>query len=189
MARHRDRRVLSGGGIVERSLVVPSGSLVERTGSCVAGHDCEPGLGVSVRSDLPLCLTHQDRGDASSSMESRDVDLFDFVVDDHDEASDGTVDDGDCCVADAFQRPCPERVFGPDLDQLLWDESKMAILPTEMPDVRDSYRILLSGAAKRHSQTARDHPTDPSGTCPDTVSTDDAEAPDEFHFGAASIQW
>ena len=112
---------------------------------------------MSVRSDLPLGLTHEDSGDASPSMESRDVDLFNLVVDDHDEARDGTVDNRNCCVADPSSRPGSERVLGPGLCQLLRDESKVAILPTEMPDVRDSYRILRSGSAERDSRPPRDH--------------------------------
>jgi len=104
-AQYRDRCARSRGGVVERSLVHPSGSLVERSSSPIAGQYREPGLGVSVRSDLPLGLTHEDSGDASPSMESRDVDLFNLVVDDHDEARDGTVDNRNCCVADPSSRP------------------------------------------------------------------------------------
>ena len=94
MAGHRNRSVLGGGVVVERSLVELSRSLVEGPGSCVAGDDCEPTLTVSVRSNLPLGLSHQGGGDARSSMEGRYVHLLHLIVDNHHEASDGSVDGG-----------------------------------------------------------------------------------------------
>ena len=60
-----------------------------------------------VRSDLPLRLIHQECGDAGPSVESRDVHLLDLVVDDHDEAGDGSVDDGHRRVVDPVRRPNP----------------------------------------------------------------------------------
>ena len=157
MGRHRDRSVFSGGGVVERSLVAPSGSFVEGAGPCVAGDYCEPRIAVSVRSDLALGLIHQDIGDSSPSMESRDVHLLDLIVNDHDEASDGSVDDGHCRVASPSRRPGPERVLSPCLDQFLRDKAEVAVLPTELPDLGDVACILRPGSAKRHSWTVRDH--------------------------------
>ncbi len=145
MAGHRDRSVLGRGGVVERPLVVPSGSLVEGPGSCVAGDDREPGPAVSVRSHLALGLIHQDGGYAGSSVKSRDVHLLDLIVNDHDEACDGLVDGGNRSVADAFRRSGPERFLDPGLDQFLWDEPDMAVLPTEMPDGGDVICILRTG--------------------------------------------
>lgn len=54
-------------------------------------------------------------------MECRDVHLLDLVVNDHDEASDGSVDGGQCRVADPFRRPDPERILCPGVDQSLRD--------------------------------------------------------------------
>ena len=42
MAGHRDRSVVRGRDVVERSFVLPPASLVERSSSRVAGHDGEP---------------------------------------------------------------------------------------------------------------------------------------------------
>ena len=157
MGGHRDPPVLSSGGVLERSLLVPSHSLIKGPGSCVAGDDCEPGLAVSVRSDLPLGLTHQNSSDASPSMESRDVHLLDLIVDDHNEASDDSGDGGHCSVPDAFRCPRPERILSPGLDQLVWNKSEVAILPTEMPDLSNVIRILCTGFTKHHSWSIRDH--------------------------------
>lgn len=70
-------------------------------------------------------------------MGSQDVHLLDLIVNDHDEASDDSVDDGHCRVADPSRRPSPGRVVSPDVDQRLRDKVEVAVLPTEMPDLGD----------------------------------------------------
>ena len=112
---------------------------------------------IEPHSDLPLGLTHEDVGDSSPTMGSGDVHLLDLVVNDHDEASDGSVDDSHCRVADPSRRPCPERVLSPDVDQFLRDKAEVAVLPTEMPDLGDVACILGPGLAQRHSRTVRNH--------------------------------
>ena len=57
MTGHHDRSVLGGGVVLERPLIVPPGSFVEGTGSCIACNDCEPALGVSICPDLSFGLT------------------------------------------------------------------------------------------------------------------------------------
>lgn len=79
------------------------------------------------------------------------MDPLDLVVDDHHEAGDGSVDGGHSRVADAFRRPGPERILSPGLDQFLWDEAEVAVLPTEMPDLSDVTCILRASFAKAHS--------------------------------------
>jgi len=145
MAGHHNRSVLGCGGVVERSLVVPTGSRVESPGPCVAFDDREPGPGVPVRPNLSLRLSHQGGGHARSSMMSRDVHLLDFIVDNHYESGDGSLDGGYRRVADSGRRPRPKRILGPSLEQFLRGELEMAIPPTEVPDFGDVSRILRTG--------------------------------------------
>ena len=106
---------------------------------------------------LTLGLVHQDIGDASTSMESRDVHLLDLIVNDHDETPDGSVDGRHGRVADPLCRPSPERTLSSRIDQLLWDEPEVAILPTEEPDLSDVIRILRARLAQRCGGTVRGH--------------------------------
>jgi hypothetical protein len=57
MAGHCYRQTLGGGSVRERSLVDPSVLLVKGSGTRVFGNDCEQGFSVSVRSNLPFCLS------------------------------------------------------------------------------------------------------------------------------------
>jgi hypothetical protein len=63
------------------------------------------------------------------------VDLFDFVVDDHHESSDPVLDYGDRGVVHSLSSPPPERIFVTRLDQLLGHVPEMAVAPSEMPDL------------------------------------------------------
>ena len=150
MTGHHDRSVLGGGVVLERPLIVPPGSFVEGTGSCIACNDCEPALGVSICPDLSFGLTHKRTSDGGPSMGRRDVDLLDLIVNDDDEACDRSVDDGDRRLADPFRRSGSERFLRSGVDQLLRNEPEVSISPAEIPDLSDGAGVLLVPLAKHH---------------------------------------
>jgi hypothetical protein len=73
---------------------------------------------------------------------ARNVDLFDFVVDDHHKSSYLAQDHGERGVVHSLRSPPPERIFVRRLDQLLGDEPEVAVAPSEMPDLSDRRRVF-----------------------------------------------
>jgi hypothetical protein len=98
---------------------------------------------------LALRLADQSRGDAGPAVGSRDVDLLDLVVDDHDEPGYGFVDGRDRRVRGTLRSPCPERCLATNVHELLRNEAEMAVPPTVLPDLGDVTCILVPRGAKR----------------------------------------
>jgi hypothetical protein len=170
MAPHRDGASLGRGRVLERPFVPPTGPLVEGTGSCVPRNHAEPCRRMPVCADLPLGLTQQHIGDACSSIRGRDVDLLDLITDDDDEPGDGSVDDGDRRLVNAFRRPLPERFLGSCFDQPLRNEAEVSVSPSAMPELGDLARVLAPGPAKRHSSAAThvgSETMEPGPACPE----------------------
>ena len=88
MRRHRDWTVVTCRGVLERTPVRPAATLVEPPGSRITRHHSEPGSRVPCIFDPSFCVRHEHVGHAFATMERRNVDLFDFVVDDHHKSSD-----------------------------------------------------------------------------------------------------
>ena len=128
--------------VLEQTPVGPATALVEPPGSRIPRHHSEPGTRVPRVFDPSFCVRHEHVGHAFATMERRYVELFDFVIDDHDESSDLTLDYGDRGVVHSLSSPRPERMFVTRLDQLLGDESEVAIAPSEMPDLSDRRRVF-----------------------------------------------
>jgi hypothetical protein len=112
---------------------------------------------VAVRSDLALRLADQGRGDAGAAVGSRDLHLVDFIVDDHDEYGYGSVDGRYGRVRDAFRPLRPERSSVTNVDELLRNQPEMAVLPSEVPDLRDVACVLVPRCAKGDVWTVRNH--------------------------------
>lgn len=155
MGGHQDQSGLRGGGVVERSLVPPASLLVEGSGPCVARHDGKPGLGVSVGCDLPFGFSHQDGSNARSSVAGRDVDLLYLIVDDHDKSHDVALDSGDGGVSNPIKRTGAEGFFSSSVNEILGDETEVAVLPTVVPDLGDLIRIFRNGFANGYLRLVR----------------------------------
>ena len=92
MRRHRDWTVLTCRSVLEQTLVRPAAVFVEPPGSRIPRHHSEPGSRVPGIFDPSFCVSHEHVGHAFPAMEGRNVELFDFVVDDHHESSDLALD-------------------------------------------------------------------------------------------------
>jgi hypothetical protein len=92
--------------------------------------------------DLSFCLRHEPVGHAFATMACRNVELFDFVVDDHHESSDPALDYGDRGVVHSLRSPCPERMFVTRLDQILGHVSEVTVAPSEMPNLSDRLHVF-----------------------------------------------
>jgi hypothetical protein len=82
-------------GVLEQTSLGPAAAFVELPGSRIPRHHSESRTGVPGISDPLFCVRHDHVGHAFATMEHRNVDLFDFVVDDHHESSDLVLDYGD----------------------------------------------------------------------------------------------
>src|SRR5215203_4070474 len=142
MRRHRDRTVVTCRGVLEQTPVGPATALVEPPGSRIPSHHSEPGTRVPAIFDPSLCVRHEHVGHAFATIERRNVELFDFVVDDHHESSDLVLDYGEGGVVYSPSSPRAERSFVTRLDQLLGYEPEMAVAPSEMPDLSDRRRVF-----------------------------------------------
>src|SRR5919107_499180 len=142
MRRHRHWTVVTCRGVLEQTTVRPAATFVELPGSRIPRHHSEPGTRVPRTFDPSFCVRHEHVGHAFTTMERRDVELFDFVVDDHYESSDLTVDYGDRGVVHSLRSPRPKRIFVTHLDQLLGHVPEVAVAPSEMPDLRDHRRVF-----------------------------------------------
>src|SRR5215218_8625364 len=142
MRRHRDWTMVACRGVLEQTLVGPAAAFIEPPGSRIPRHHSEPGTGVPGISDPSFCVRHEHVGHAFTTMERRNVDLFNFVVDDHHESSDLALDYGECRVVYSLSSPSAERILMTRLDQLLGDEPEMAVAPSEMPDLSDRRRVF-----------------------------------------------
>lgn len=142
MRRHRDWTVVTCRGVLEQTLVGPAAAFVEPPGSRIPRHHSEPGSRVPGNFDPSFCVRHEHVGHSFATMERRNVDLFDFVVDDHHEPSDPALDYGDSGVVHSLLSPRPERIFVTRRDQLLGDGPEMAVAPSEMPDLSDRRRVF-----------------------------------------------
>src|SRR5215213_3251550 len=130
MRRHRDWTMVACRGVLEQTLVGPAAAFIEPPGSRIPRHHSEPGTGVPGISDPSFCVRHEHVGHAFATMVCRNVDLFDFVVDDHHESSDLALDYGDRGVVHSLRSSSPERIFVTRLDQLLGDEPEVTIAPS-----------------------------------------------------------
>src|SRR5829696_2829509 len=142
MRRNRDGTVFTCRGILEQTTVRPAAAFVEPPGSRIPRHHSEPGTGVPGIFDLSFCVRHKHVGHAFATIERRNVELFDFVVDDHHESSDLVLDYGEGGVVYSPSSPRAERSFVTRLDQLLGYEPEMAVAPSEMPDLSDRRRVF-----------------------------------------------
>ena len=142
MRRHRDGTVFTCRSVLEQTTVRPAAAFVEPPGSRIPCYHSEPDTRVPGIFDPSFCVLHEHVGHAFSTMERRNVDLFDFVVDDHHESSDLALDYGEDGVIHSLRNPRPERIFVTRLDQLLGDESEVTIAPSEMPDLSDRRRVF-----------------------------------------------
>jgi hypothetical protein len=128
--------------VLEQTPIGPAAAFIEPPGSRIPRHHSEPGTGVPGISDPSFCIRHEHVGHAFATMERRNVDLFDFVVDDHHESSDLALDYGDRGVVHSLSSPSAERILVTRLDQLLGDEPEVTIAPSEMPDLSDRRRVF-----------------------------------------------
>src|SRR5919112_3921201 len=142
MRRHRDGTIITCRAVLEQTTVRPAAAFVEPPGFRIPRPHSEPGTGVPGIFDLSFCVRHEHVGHAFCTMERTNVELFDFVVDDHDESSDLALDYGECGVVHSPSSPSAERSFVTRLDQLLGDEPEMAVAPSEMPDLSDRRRVF-----------------------------------------------
>src|SRR5215208_1289946 len=142
MRRHRDWTMVTCRSVLEQTTVRPAAAFIEPPGSRIPRHHSQPGTGVPGISDSSFCVRHEHVGHAFATMERRNVDLFDFVVDDHHESSDLALDYGEGGVVHSLSSPSAERILMTRLDQLLGDEPEMAVAPSEMPDLSDRRRVL-----------------------------------------------
>src|SRR5215211_7923279 len=137
MRSHRDWTIVTRCSVLEQTLVGPAAAFVELPGSRIPRHHSEPGSRIPGIFDPSFCVLHEHVGHAFATMLRRNVDLFDFVVDDHHESSDLTLDYGEGGVVHSLRSPYPERIFVTRFDQLLGYEPEVAVAPSEMPDLSD----------------------------------------------------
>ena len=128
--------------VLKRAPIGPAAAFIEPPGSRIARHHSKPGTGVPGIFDPSFCVRHEHVGHPFTTMERRNVELFDFVVDDHHESSDLTLDYGYRGVVHSLSSPRAERIYVTRLDQLLGDEAEVTIAPSEIPDLSDRRRVL-----------------------------------------------
>jgi len=128
--------------VLEQTPIGPAAAFVEPPGSRIARHHSKPGTGVSGIFDPSFRVRHEHVGHPFTTMVCRDVELFDFVVDDHHESSDLTLDYGERGVVHSLSSPRPERIYVTRLDQILGHMPEMAVAPSEIPDLSDRRRVL-----------------------------------------------
>jgi hypothetical protein len=128
--------------VLEQAPIGPAAAFIEPPGSRIARHHSKPGTGVPGIFDSSFCVRHEHVGHPFTTMERRNVELFDFVVDDHHESSDLTLDYGYRGVVHSLSSPRAERIYVTRLDQLLGDEAEVTIAPSEIPDLSDRRRVL-----------------------------------------------
>ena len=92
MRRYKDWTRVTRRSVLEQTPIGPAAAFVEPPGSRIPRHYRKPGTGVPGISDSSFCVRHEHVGHAFATMERRNVDLFDFVVDNHDESSDLALD-------------------------------------------------------------------------------------------------
>ena len=142
MRRYRDWTLGTCRSVLKQTPVGPATALVEPPGSRIPRHHSEPGTRVPGIFDPSFCVRHEHVRHAFATMECRNVDLLDFVVEDHHESSDLALDYGDRGVVHSLGGPRPELIFVTRPDQLLGDEPEVAIAPSEMPDLSDRRRVF-----------------------------------------------
>src|SRR5215217_463172 len=150
MRRHTDWTVVTCRGVLEQTLVGPATAFVEPPGSRISRHHSEPGTRVLGIFDPSFCVRHEHVGHAFATMVCRNVELFDFVVDDHHKSSDLALDYGDRGVVHSLRSPSAERIFVTRLDQLLGYEPEVAVAPSEIPDLGNRRRVFRKCSAQRY---------------------------------------
>lgn len=138
---HQDRTRRSGRVVLEPAGVHPSLSLIESACPGVLRDDRQPGKVVASLADLGLGRGQQSCGYADATVAAGYVKLVDFVSVHHDKADDIAGHLGDSRVGHPVDRPCGERVAGPDPGEGVRNSVDVRFSPSGMPDSSNARHV------------------------------------------------
>jgi hypothetical protein len=142
--RHSDRRRFPERLIVEKAVIYPPGARVKGPCTGVGGHNGKPGLPESILRHSSLSLADESLRDTAAPVLRGNVNLLDFVLHDHDESGDQSIDDSDGRVANPLRSTSLKRLSGPRSHQFGPDAAEVAITPAGMPDRGDLRGVTRS---------------------------------------------